>query len=212
MGRNTIELDENFEPIDRLAIRNEEIKGRLNEVLNEFLEEKKTNNALKIKEKLGYRFAKQIYLALSEYPRMTAEQFFDLTYEDIEDYWVKYLEFTAYYNRHFEIVDNKQLFMAFMGINSRQYAELESSDDEDIKSLMNSINSTFIGLGFVAGESGNSDSKATAQRMRAKGEGHNLISASEDKFIEKATQRSANELEKELMHLVGGADIKMLNK
>jgi hypothetical protein len=212
MGKNTIELDENFEPIDRLAIRNEEIKGRLNEVLNEFLEEKKTNNALKIKEKLGYRFAKQIYLALSEYPRMTAEQFFDLTYEDIEDYWVKYLEFTAYYNRHFEIVDNKQLFMAFMGINSRQYAELESSDDEDIKSLMNSINSTFIGLGFVAGESGNSDSKATAQRMRAKGEGHNLISASEDKFIEKATQRSANELEKELMHLVGGADIKMLNK
>jgi hypothetical protein len=212
MGKNTIELDENFEPIDRLAIRNEEIKGRLNEVLNEFLEEKKTNNALKIKEKLGYRFAKQIYLALSEYPRMTAERFFDLTYEDIEDYWVKYLEFTAYYNRHFEIVDNKQLFMAFMGINSRQYAELESSDDEDIKSLMNSINSTFIGLGFVAGESGNSDSKATAQRMRAKGEGHNLISASEDKFIEKATQRSANELEKELMHLVGGADIKMLNK
>jgi hypothetical protein len=212
MGKSTIELDENFEPIDRLAIRNEEIKGRLNEVLNEFLEEKKTNNALKIKEKLGYRFAKQIYLALSEYPRMTAEQFFDLTYEDIEDYWVKYLEFTAYYNRHFEIVDNKQLFMAFMGINSRQYAELESSDDEDIKSLMNSINSTFIGLGFVAGESGNSDSKATAQRMRAKGEGHNLISASEDKFIEKATQRSANELEKELMHLVGGADIKMLNK
>jgi hypothetical protein len=165
MRKNTIELDENFEPIDRLAIRNEEIKGRLNEVLNEFLEEKKTNNALKIKEKLGYRFAKQIYLALSEYPRMTPEQFFDLTYEDIEDYWVKYLEFTAYYNRHFEIVDNKQLFMAFMGINSRQYAELESSDDEDIKSLMNSINSTFIGLGFVAGESGNSDSKATAQRM-----------------------------------------------
>ena len=211
MGRNTIELDEYGNPIDRLADRNEEIKDKLAGILEAFMEEKETNRSLKVKEKLGYRFAKQIFLVLADYPRMTAEQFADLTYDDIEDYWVKYLEITAYYNRHFEIVDNKQLLMAFMGINSRQYTELEKSDDEDIKNLMNSINSIFVGLGFVAGESGNADVKGTATRMRAKGEGHNLISASEDKLIEKVELQSANALEDRLNRIVGSG-AKLLGK
>ena len=194
MRRKTIELDENFNPIDRLALRNEEIKDKLAPILEAFLEENNANRALKVKEKLGYRFAKQIFLVLTDYPRMTAEKFINLTYEEIEDYWIKYLELTAYYNRHFEIVDNKQLLMAFVGINSRQYAELEESEDEDIKNLMNSINSTFVGLGFVAGESGNADVKATNQRMRTKSEGHNLITASEDKLLEKVEQKSPTQM------------------
>jgi hypothetical protein len=204
MRRKTTELDENGNPIDRLAERNEEIKNKLAPILEAFLEENNTNRALKVKEKLGYRFAKQIFLVLSDYPRMTPEQFFELTYEDIESYWLNYLELTAYYNRHFEIVDNKQMFQAFCGINNRQYSELEDSDDEDIKSLMNSINSTFIGLGFVAGESGNADVKATSQRMRTKGEGHNLITASEDKLIEKVEGKSPLELERQLASIMGG--------
>ena len=190
----TIELDENGNQIDRLALRNEEIKDKLAPILEAFLEENNANRALKVKEKLGYRFAKQIFLVLTDYPRMTAEKFINLTYEDIEDYWIKYLELTAYYNRHFEIVDNKQLLMAFVGINSRQYAELEESENEDIKNLMCSINSTFVGLGFVAGESGNADVKATNQRMRTKSEGHNLITASEDKLLEKVEQKSPTQM------------------
>jgi hypothetical protein len=70
---------------------------------------------------------------------------------------------------------------------------------------MNSINSTFIGLGFVAGESGNADVKATSQRMRTKGEGHNLITASEDKLIEKVDQRSPADLERQLAAIMGGS-------
>jgi hypothetical protein len=202
-------LDENGNVVDELANRNEEIKAKLDDILQEFITEKETNKALKVKEKLGYRFAKQIFLVLNEYPRMTAEKFTELDYEDIEDYWAKYLALTAYYNRYFEIVDNRQLLQAFMGINSRQYAELENSDDEDIKSLMNSINSTFIGLGFVAGESGNADVKATSQRMRTKGEGHNLISASEDKLIEKVDAKTPLELERQLAAIMG-ADAKLL--
>ena len=203
MRKKDIELDENFNPIDRLADRNEEIKNKLAPILEAFLEENNTNRALRVKEKLGYRFAKQIFLVLTDYPRMTAEQFVELTYEEIEDFWIKYLELTAYYNRHFEIVDNKQLLMAFMGINSRQYAELENSEDEDIKNLMNSISSTFVGLGFVAGESGNADVKATNQRMRTKGEGHSLITASEDKLIEKAEQRTPSQMLTMLDSIIG---------
>ena len=195
--------------VDELAIRNEKIKDSLATILEEFMGEKNENKALKVKEKLGYRFAKQIFLELSKYPRMTPEKFAALTYEKIEDYWLKYLELTAYYNRYFEIVDNKQLLMAFMGINSRQYSELENSIDDDIKSLMNSINSTFVGLGFVAGESGNADVKATSQRMRTKGEGHSLISASEDKLLEQAEARSPLDLERQLAAIMG-APIKQL--
>lgn len=198
-------LDEDGNPIDELANRNEEIKAKLAPILEEFVREKETNRAFKVKEKLGYRFAKQIFLALNEYPRMSAEKFVELDYEDIEDMWQKYSELTAYYNRYFEIVDNKQMFQSFCGINNRQYSELENSDNEDIKSLMNSINSTFIGLGFVAGESGNADAKATSQRMRTKGEGHSLITASEDKLIEKVEQRSPADLERQLAAIMGGS-------
>lgn len=197
-----IVLDENQNPIDVLALRNDEITANLEEILQEFVDEKNSNRALKVKEKLGYRFAKQIFLALNKYPRMKAEKFADLSYEDIEDYWLKYQELTAYYNRYFEIVDNRQLFQSFMGINSRQYAELENSDDDDIKSLMNSIDSTFIGLGFVASESGNADAKATNQRMRTKGEGHNLITASEDKFLESDKSISPLDLEKRFAAII----------
>ena len=204
-----IVVDENGNVVDELAERNEEIKAKLDGILKEFIAEKETNKALKVKEKLGYRFAKQIFLVLNEYPRMTADKFAELDYEDIEEFWAKYLELTAYYNRYFEIVDNRQLLQSFMGINSRQFAELENSEDEDIKSLMNSINSTFIGLGFVAGESGNADVKATSQRMRTKGEGHSLITASEDKILKKGEGKSPLEIERQLASIMGG-EIKML--
>ena len=198
-----IVVDKNGNVVDELAERNAEIKAKLDGILKEFIDEKETNKALKVKEKLGYRFAKQIFLVLNEYPRMTAEKFAELDYEDIEDYWAKYLALTAYYNRYFEIVDNRQLLQSFMGINSRQFAELENSEDDDIKSLMNSINSTFIGLGFVAGESGNADVKATSQRMRTKGEGHSLITASEDKILEKVEGKSPLEMERQLATIIG---------
>lgn len=203
-------VDENGNVVDELAERNDEIKAKLDEILQEFITEKETNKAFKVKEKLGYRFAKQIFLVLNEYPRMTPEKFAELDYDDIQDYWLKYQELTAYYNRYFEIVDNKQMFESFCGINNRQYAELENSDDEDIKNLMCSINSTFIGLGFVAGESGNADVKATSQRMRTKGEGHSLITASEDKLIEKVEAKSPLELERQLASIMG-QNTKLLN-
>ena len=207
----TIVYDENGNRVNKFADKIEEIKTRLEPILEEFVEEKQVNRAMKVKEKLGFRFAKQIFLALNEYPRMSAEEFSSLDYDDIENMWQKYSELTAYYNRYFEIVDNKQMFESFCGINNRQYTELENSDDEDIVSLMNSINSTFIGLGFVAGESGNADVKATTQRMRTKGEGHDLITASEDEIIRKIEAPSEIELMRKLQSVVGDG-AKLLNE
>lgn len=195
-----ITVDENGNVIDELALRNEEIKGNLAEILGEFLAEKDEMKALKKATKLGYRFSKQLYYELAKYPPMSIEDFTSLEYEDIDDYWQKYLELTAYYNRYFEIVDNKQLFERYMGINSRQYLQLEKSDDEDIRNLMNSINSAFIGLGFIAAESGNADVKGVNQRLRSSGEaGHSVVTAAEEKVIEQGIGMTDDELAKNLL-------------
>lgn len=199
-----IVLDENGNPIDELKNRNEEIRKTLEPVLNEFLKERDASAYAKRPPKLGYRFTKQIYLVLAGYGQMSAEKFVSLDYDDIHAYWLKYLELTAYYNRYFEIVDNKQLLCAFMGINTRQYSELEKSDDEDVRGLMNSINSTFVGLGFVATESGNADSRAVSVRLRANGEaGHSVISATEDKIINNGESVSEVELMRQLEGVLG---------
>ena len=203
--------DENGEMVDELANRNEEIKAKLAPILEEFVEEKERMFALKKPAKLGYQFTKQIYLVLAGYGLMSAEKFVELDYDDIYDLWLKYLDLTAYYNRYFEIVDNKQLFCAFAGLNTRQYAELERSENEDIKNLMITINNAFVGLGFVAGESGNADVKAVSSRLRANGEaGHSVISASEDKLLEKVEGKSPLELERQLASIMG-QNTKLLN-
>lgn len=208
-----IVYDENGNVVDELAERNEEIKEKLAPILEEFVDEKERMIALKKPVKLGYQFTKQIYLVLAGYGLMSAEKFVDLQYDDIFDIWLKYLDLTAYYNRYFEIVDNKQLFCAFAGLNTRQYAELERSDNDDIKNLMNTINSAFIGLGFVAGESGNADVKAVSIRLRANGEaGHGVISASEDKIIEKVEAQSPAQMMTLLNSIVGGSTKLIGNK
>ena len=190
---------ETHEPIDELAERNEEIKANLAEILQEFLAERDEMKALKKATKLGYRFSKQLYFELSKYPPMSIEKFVSLDYDTLNDIWLHYLQLTAYYNRYFEIVDNKQLFQCYAQINSRQYSQLEKSDDEDIRNLMNSINSAFVGLGFIAAESGNADVKGVNQRLRSSGEaGHSVVTAAEEKVIEQAMGMSDTELENRL--------------
>lgn len=196
-------LDENGNIIDTLSERNEEIKEKLEPVLDEFLREKKQMLALKKPIKLGFRFSKQLWQVLSEYGRMGAEQVAKLDYETLNDYWLKYLSLTAYYNRYFELVDNKQLFMVFMGINDRIWKQLSNHEDEDIRNLICTMNTAFTGLGFIATESGNSDSRATNNRLGAKGVGHDVVSASEEMIAQAVGSRSPNELNKEIERLLG---------
>jgi hypothetical protein len=197
-------LDEYGNVIDELAERNEEIKASLQEVLQEFLDEKTAMMSSKRPPKLGYRFAKQMFSVLARYGQMTADEFVNLTYEDIEDAWLKFSELTAYYNRYFEIVDNKQLFCAFARINARQYAQLENHDDEDIRDLMNTINTSFIGLAFMAAESGNADVKGTTQRIKSSGEaGHGVTSAVEQKVLENAAMPSVADMSRRLEAITG---------
>ena len=163
---------------------------------------------LKLKKpvKLGYQFTKQLYMVFASYPKMTAEEFMELDYDTVNNYWLNYLELTAYYNRYFEIVDNKQTFMAFCGINSRQYSDLEKHSDEDIKNLMLMINGSFVGLGFLASESGNADSRATSIRLSAKEVGHGVISETEDRLSRPEEPLTPQELQKRMLIALGKRD------
>ncbi len=202
--RNII-IGEDGNPIDELAKRNEEIIESLKGVLQEFIEEKNMLLAMKKQPKLGYRFMKQIMLQLAQYPQMKPEDFVDLDYETVNHYYLKFSELIAYYNRYFEIVDNKNIFMRYMGIDVRQYEILEEHDDEKIQSVMRMVNGDYVGLGWVAGESGEADVKATTSRLRASGgAGHSVTTASEDKLIEKAEGKSPMEMERQLANIVGG--------
>jgi hypothetical protein len=198
-----ITIDENGNVVDQLKDRNEEIKEKLEPILSAFVVEKNEMMKMKKPVKLGFRFTKQLLNVLSSYGQMTAEKVAQLDFDTINDYWLKYLELTAYYNLFFEIVDNKQLFMMFMGINDRIYKQLMNHDDEDIRNLMCTINSSYIGLGYVASESGNADSKAVTARLGAKGVGHDVVSASEEMVAQAVATRTPNELAKDLERIMG---------
>ncbi len=194
--------DKNGNTIDYLAERNKEIKAKLEgarEILYAEQQADKTG-----RKKLGFRMGFQLKSVFRSYGRMSADEFVRLTYEDIEDYYAKFDELLAYYNLYFEIVPNKQLFQTFLGINERQYAQLEKHEDEDIRSLMNSINSDIIGVGFLAGESGNANDKAVMNRLKSADVGHNVVSASEEKIVNALTQKTPLELEREMQAILGG--------
>ena len=195
-------LDENGNPIDYLAVRNEEIKERIQPSLDIFIMENKTSNKMGFK-KFGYRLAMQIDNVLRSYGLMTADEVANLDYETIEDNWNKFRDLIAYYNLYFEIVANKQLFCAFARINNRIYSQLEKHQDDDIRSLMISINDSFVGLGFTASESGNADSKATKARLGAKDVGHSVVSASEELAVQAIAGKTPQELENEMNRILG---------
>ena len=192
-------LDENGNVIDELEVRNKEIKSNLEGVLQDFIDEKNMLLAMKKQPKLGYRFMKMIMLELAKYPSMSLQDYIDLDYDTVNHYYIKFSELIAYYNRHFEIVDNKNIFMRYLGVDVHQYDRLEKHDDERIQQVMRMIDGDYVGLGWVASESGEADVKATTSRLRASGgEGHSVVTAAEEKVIEQAMGMSDTELENRL--------------
>lgn len=200
----TIYLDENFENLDVLAKRNEVIIQNLSEKMEQLVGEESRDT--KGRKKFGFRAMMQIENELMKYPIMSAERFASLSYDDIEYYWRSFHSLMSYYNMIFEIVPTRQTFLLYMGINSRMYKKLSlggENEDTDIKDLMTFIEDRLVGNAFTASESGNADAKAISARLRAKEVGHDVISASEDKLIDKVEKRTPLELERQLNAIMG---------
>lgn len=205
-----ITMDENGNQINELLERNENIISKLKEKIEKLLSEQELDK--KGVKRFGYRALMQIENELMQNPIMTAEKFVRLDYDDIEAYWKYFHSLISYYNMIFEIVPTRQTFQLYMGINSRMYKKLLSggeNSDEDIKDLMIFIEDRLIGNAFHSSTNGNSDIKANTLRLRAKDVGHDVISASEDKLIEKVEAPSEIELMRQLKSVLGG-DTKLL--
>lgn len=204
-----IVLDEQGNGIDVLEEKNNEIKTRLAEVVQNFQKQQAMDRTGR--RKFGFQLLMQIEDELGTYGRISADEIVNLTAEDIDDLWWHFHSLMAYFNRFFEIVPNRQSFMLYARINSRQYKMLCDSEDEDIRSVMSFIEDRLVGKGFSAGESGNANDKAVMNRLRSSGVGHNVTTASEDKVLQAVTNRTPNELQRDLQAVLRDST-KLLNQ
>lgn len=198
-----VTFDENGNQIDFLAERNEEIKEGLQGVFQILLDERDGDR--NGKKRLGNRMRQQINNSLNEQPRMSAQEFVSLDADGIRYYWKSYYALICHYTRYFEIVPNRQEFMKYMGINSRQYEQLEAHQDEDIRAEIVFIEDSLKQEGFSAGENGNADAKAIGTRLAAKKDGHSIVSAGEEMLAEKVAQAATPlEMQRRIKALLGG--------
>lgn len=205
MSIEYIEID--GKTIEFLDYKNEQVIANLQEIIDDFRgKEAKDKSGRK---KFGFMALMQIENELGKYGRMSADEFVNLSAEDIEDLWWHFHSLMAYFNRYFEIVPNRQSFMLYARINSRQYKQLMESQDEDIRSVIAFIEDRLIGKGFSAGESGNANDKAVMNRLKSADVGHNVVSASEERVINAVVGKTPQELEREMKAILGG-DIKKL--
>lgn len=203
MSIEYIEVD--GKTIEFLDYKNQQVIENLQPIIEEF---KKQDKKAMLK-KFGFRALMQIENELGKYGRMSADEFVNLSADDIDDLWWHFHSLMAYYNRFFEIVPNLQSFLLYARINLRQYKQLKDSQDEDIRSAIVFIEDRLIGKGFSASESGNADGKSVMNRLKSADVGHNVVSASEDKLIQTVTRKTPLELQKELLTIVSD-DIKKL--
>lgn len=203
MSIEYIEVD--GKTIEFLDYKNQQVIENLQPIIEEF---KKQDKKAMLK-KFGFRALMQIENELGKYGRMSADEFVNLTADDIDDLWWHFHSLMAYYNRFFEIVPNLQSFLLYARINLRQYKQLKDSQDEDIRSAIVFIEDRLIGKGFSASESGNADGKSVMNRLKSADVGHNVVSASEDRIIQTVTRKTPLELQRELLTIVSD-DIKKL--
>ena len=199
-------IDEKGEQYDPCEEKNEAVKQALEPILQEFLEEKSMLLAMKKQPKLGGRFMKMLVLELIKYSPMRVEDYVELDFETINHYYIKFSELIAHYNRYFEIVENKNIFMRYLSIDPDQYDRLENHDDERIQRVMRMIDSDYIGMGWSSIENGEVDSKGTTARLKASGKaGHSVTSAVEDKILKSAEALSPYEMEQQFQAIVSGS-------
>lgn len=208
-----ITYDENGNIVDELANRNEEIIADLEPKLQQFIE-KEQNHLFTTKKPLkwGFQFQMQLVNRLHEYPLMSAEHFSELDADDIWDYYCKFHSLMAHYNMYTEIIPNMEMFMAFAGINMRMYMDLKKggyNQDEEIIAIINYLETEVLGHAWNSIDNGGGDVKGVSKRVSAKGV-HEVISASEDKLLEKVEGKSPLELERQLASIMG-QNTKLLN-
>jgi hypothetical protein len=199
---------ENGETIEFLEHKNKQVIASLQEILEDFRGKEARDKSGK--KRFGFMMQMQIEDCLGKYGRMSADEFVSLTAEDIDDLWWHFHSLMAYFNRFFEIVPNRQSFLLYARLNSRQYKQLMDNQDDDIRSVIAFIEDRLIGKGFSAGESGNASNSAVMSRLKSADVGHNVVDARDEKIINAVAGKTPQELEREMKAILGGGDFKAL--
>ena len=83
MSIQYIEVD--GKTMEFLDYKNDKIKGELEDILQDFLKEQLLDKSGR--KKFGFRILCQIEDCLGKYGRMSADEFVNLTADDIDDLW-----------------------------------------------------------------------------------------------------------------------------
>lgn len=197
-----VTYDENGNVVDFLAERNEEIINSLEFEFGVLLKEKEGDK--KGNKRLGNRMMQQINKVLNKQPKMTVQQFSNIDAHDIYYYWNSFYDLMCNYTLYFEIVPNRQAFIKYAGLNSRQYEELGSSMDDEIREAIVFIEDSLKQEGFSGAENGNADVKAVGFRMTAKNDGHSIVSAGEEMVAQAIAVETPMELKKRIERIANG--------
>lgn len=192
---------ENGETVEVLAQKNKEVKERLADTITRFKNEEKLDR--KGVKKFGFRLLMQIEDELGKSERMSADDFVNLTADDLDELWRYFHALMAYFNIFFEIIPNRQTFMLYCGLNSCQYKQLMENSDEEIRSIIAFIEDRFVGKGFSASENGNANGTAVMNRLKSAEVGHSVVTASEKELINAVSPKTPLELEREIKQLLG---------
>lgn len=145
--------------------------------VDEFGNETKTKKRVRRNEIMPTLTPQQVYYRLDGYLRsslmMTASEARKLPAEKYLEGNFWFSELMSRINEYVVFNANKQLLCAFLEIDEDTYAEFLM--DGEYCTVFKSIESSFIGGGFVTSESGLVDTKAVINRLQTKGAGHNLI-------------------------------------
>jgi hypothetical protein len=182
--------------------------------MDELGNEKKTKKRVRKNEIMPTLTPQQVYYRLDSYLRhtlmMTPAEARELSPEKYLEgnYWFEELMFQI--NLYVIFNANKQLLCAFLEIDEDTYAEFLTDSKYD--TVFKSIESSFIGGGFVASESGLSDTKAVINRLQTKGAGHNLIKNPDNITIINHNKLDDNSIQKRLDRIASVVGLPMGTK
>lgn len=176
----TFEMDENGNPIDFLAKRNEEMCENMRPAWAKILESQKGRL---YPQKLGNMITNLIFAELEKYPMMTSKEYNSLDVETLQYYFQSYLAFIGKFVTY-EISTTKPLFCQYMRITVDDFLFLlNTTQDEAVKRYARHIDDVISGLAFSQAETGNVNSNAVLKRAKIKDIGQNMVETAPDTNI-----------------------------
>lgn len=115
-----------------------------------------------------------------------------------------YCSFVSEINKYVFFLPSKQTFCSFINVPVRIFNQMQSTNNEDLISVIDTINDYFTANMAYAGQSGAAKSSIVSLMLKAEDAGQGIMTAKESKttqFIEK--RKSIEEISRKLKEITG---------